>query len=100
MPPAERKLAARTLFLLALAAIALHAVWAIRTPVSANSDRYDYLARAEQLLQGDGVRARLDYPLRFAFGGAESLPAVDIVRPPMWPVLVAIPTRLRRALPH
>ena len=94
MPPAEQKLAARTLLFLALAAIVLHAVWAVQTPVAANSDRYDYLGRVENLRAGRGLRPVLDYPLRFAFGGAERVPGEDIVRPPMWPLLLLAPSWL------
>ncbi len=82
----------RQLLILALAASAVAAIWAARTPVAPNSDRYDYAGRARHLIEGQGPTAIVSYPLRFAFDGARSLPPENITRPPLWPVLLAVPS--------
>lgn len=96
MRQVEGAFAPRLLLLLALVVLVLHLGWSLRTPVAPNADRYDYLARAESVLEGDGPGARVEYPLRFAFKGAETLPTVDVVRPPLWPTLL-VPALLTRA---
>ena len=88
--PSERdvfasRLLLATAFLVTVAALA----WAVRAPVGPNADRYDYLGRAHHVLEGEGARPLVAYPLRFAFPGAESLPVENLTRPPLWPYLVA-----------
>ena len=93
--PAERApLLSRLLLLLALAAVVLATVWALRTAPQPNSDRYDYLARAWHLSEGRAPAPLVIYPLRLAYPGATSLPATNLTRPPLWPAVLSVPMRL------
>ena len=78
----------RLLIVLALIAAVAVSIWAARTPVGPNSDRYDYLGRAHNVLEGDGARPMVAYPLRFAFA-ADGVPPENATRPPLWPTLIA-----------
>lgn len=84
----------RQLLILAMLAALLAAAWAWRTPPDPNSDRYDYLGRAHLVLEGVGPRPLVVYPLRLAFEGAQTLPAENLTRPPLWPHLLAPALRL------
>ncbi len=85
------------LVVLAIAATGAAVLWATRTPVPANSDRYDYLGRAHHLTEGEGPRAMVVYPLRFAFDGSDRVPPENATRPPLWPALIAPALRLGAA---
>ena len=79
--PAERApLVSRLSLILAVAAVVLATVWALRTAPYPNSDRYDYLARAWHLSEGKEPAPLVVYPLRLAFPEAESLPARNLTR--------------------
>jgi hypothetical protein len=94
--PAERApLLSRLLLLLALAAVILATVWALRTAPDPDSDRYDYLARAWHLSEGQPPAPFLVYPLRLAYPEATSLPATNLTRPPLWPAILSVPMHLR-----
>ena len=84
----------RQLLVLAVLAAVLGALWAGRTAPSPNSDRYDYLGRAHHVLEGEGPRPLVVYPLRLAFDGAEVLPPQNLTRPPLWPLSIAPALRL------
>ena len=93
--PAERSpLLSRLLLLLALAAVVLATVWALRIAPDPNSDRYDYLARAWHLSEGRAPAPLVIYPLRLAYPEAPSLPATNLTRPPLWPAVLSVPMRL------
>ena len=93
--PAERPpLLPRLTLLLAALAVVLATAWALRTAPVPNSDRYDYLARAWHLTQGEDPSPLVVYPLRIAFAGAESLPATNLTRPPLWPAVLSMPMRV------
>ena len=87
----------RALLALALLITVLGAIWASTTPPSPNSDRYDYLGRAEHLLHGRGPAPLVVYPLRLTFPGAQTWPVTNLTRPPLWPPLVALGLRLGAA---
>lgn len=87
-------LLSRLSLLLALAASLLATVWALQTAPTPNADRYDYLARAWHLTEGEGPRPLVHYPLRLARPGATVLPAENLTRPPLWPAIVSVPMRL------
>ena len=92
--PAERSpLLSRLLLLLALAAVVLATVWALRIAPDPNSDRYDYLARAWHLSEGRAPAPLVIYPLRLAYPEAPSLPATNLTRPPLWPAVLSVPMR-------
>jgi hypothetical protein len=93
--PAERPpLLSRLLLLLAVVAVVLATGWALRTAPQPNSDRYDYLARAWHLSEGQPPAPLVIYPLRLAYSEATSLPATNITRPPLWPAILSVPMRL------
>ena len=94
MPSEPDRLHTRLLLAAALLVVAATVVWALRTPVAPNADRYDYLGRAHHVLEGVGPRPMVAYPLRFAFEGATPLPPENLTRPPLWPVLLAPGLRL------
>ena len=94
MPSEGSGLRSLVLIALAIAATAAAVSWATRTPVPANSDRYDYLGRAHHLIEGEGARPLVSYPLRFAFQGSERIPPENATRPPLWPALIAPALRL------
>lgn len=92
--PAERTpLLPRLSLLLAVAAVLLSTAWALRTAPAPNSDRYDYLARAWHLSEGQGPRPLVVYPLRLSMPDAQTLPAANLTRPPLWPAVLSVPMR-------
>lgn len=92
--PAERApLVSRLSLILAVAAVILATAWALRTAPYPNSDRYDYLARAWHLSEGHEPAPLVVYPLRLAFPEADSLPARNLTRPPLWPAVLSVPMR-------
>jgi len=94
MPSERDRLPTRLLLVAAFLVTIGSIVWATRTPVGPNSDRYDYLGRAHHVLEGIGPRPMVAYPLRFAFEGADTLPPENLTRPPAWPVAIAPALRL------
>jgi hypothetical protein len=91
MPVESRPLTPRLCLLLAIAAVLLATTWALLTAPQPNSDRYDYLARAWNLAEGRGPTPLVVYPLRLHFPESTTLPATNITRPPLWPVVVSAP---------
>lgn len=73
---------------LALAGLVLALVWAWTTPPAPNSDRYDYVGRAANAIDGHGLSAPLVYPLRMAFPPNDTFPPPNLTRPPVWPALL------------
>lgn len=69
-------------------------VWSLRTAPAPNADRYDYLGRAHHVLSGEGPQPLVIYPLRVAFPDAKGWPVENLTRPPLWPMLLAVPLGL------
>lgn len=78
----------RILLLAAALALVLSTTWSLKTRPDPGSDRYDYAGCAYNASRGLGLRPLVDYPLRFAMPGAQTLPAANLTRPPLWPALL------------
>ncbi len=89
MGPERARRLSLVLFVLAGAAAALAASWAVSVDPPPNLDRYDYVGRAWHATQGEGLRPLIVYPLRMVFPGAGSFPPDNLTRPPLWPLALS-----------